>query len=191
MIKEDPKILVLRSRLIGNDDRNYQKMRQTIWLYLYLVLQLNPRTGRLVTKVSTISQDMGIKEETIRSWLGHLRRKGYVWVKRQGDYLMISVTGLKPIPESPQAKVLKPGEVVNGEQQRLAQRIAKEFEDEGNLGYYEDLCERYPEHLINRAFSEVQRVPQSKIKKSRGALFTYLLKKYADKKKEQKENPLH
>ncbi len=185
MIKEPPKILLLRSRLIGNDGRSYQRMRQTIWLYLYLVLQLNPKTGRLATKVSTISQDMGIKQETIRSWLGHLRRKGYVSVKRDGDYWLITVTGLKPIPESYQAKALKPDEVVNVEKQRLAQRIAKEFEDEGNLGYYEDLCERYPEHLINRAFSEVKKVPQVKIKKSRGALFTYLVKKYANKKEEK------
>lgn len=191
MIKESPKILVLRSRLIGNDGRSYQRMRQTIWLYLYLILQLNPRTGRLLTKVSTISQDMGIKQETIRSWLGHLRRKGYVSVKRQGGYWLITVTGLKPIPETPPAKALKPGEVVNVEQQRLAQQIAQEFEDEGNLGYYEDLCERHPEYLINRAFSEVRKVPQSKIKKSRGALFTYLVKKYDNKKKEQEKAPVH
>jgi len=184
MIKESSKILILRSRLIGNDGRNYQRMRQTIWLYLYLVLQLNPRTGRLVTEVSTIGQDMGISEETIRSWLGHLRRKGYVSVKRQGGYWLITVTGLRPIPESPPAKVLRPDEVVNVEKQRLAQRIAKEFEDEGNLPYYQDLCERYPEHLINRAFSEVRKVPELKIKKSRGALFTYLVKKYDSKKKE-------
>lgn len=183
MIKEDPKILVLRSRLIGNEGRNYQRMRQTIWLYLYLVLQLNARTSRLVTKVSTISQDMGIKQETIRSWLGHLKKQGYVSVKGQGDYLMIAVTGLKPTAESP--KVLRPDQVVNVEQQRLAQRIAKEFKDEDNLGYYEDLCERFPEHLINRAFSEVRKVPQAKIKKSRGALFTYLVKKYASKKEEK------
>jgi len=147
--------------------------------------------GRLVTKVSTISQDMGIKQETIRSWLGHLRKQGYVSVKGQGEYLIITVTGLKPIPERPQAKVLKSDEVVNVEQQRLAQRITQEFEDEDNLGYYEDLCERYPNNLINRAFSEVQKVPQPKIKKSRGALFTYLVKKYASKKEEQEENPVH
>jgi len=191
MIKEDPKILVLRSRLIGSDGRNYKRMRQTIWLYLYLILQLNPRTGRSVTKVSTISRDMGIKQETIRSWLGHLRRKAYVSVKRQGDYLMIGLTGLKPIPETPPAKALRPDEVVKVDHERQAQRIAKEFQDEDNLGYYEDLCERYPEHLINRAFSEVLKIPQAKIKKSRGALFTYLLKKYADKKEKQEENSLH
>lgn len=115
MIKDNPKILILRSRLIGNDGRNYQRMRQTIWLYLYLVLQLNPKTGRLVTEVSTISQDMGIREETIRSWLGHLKKQGYVSAKRQGDYWLIRVTGLRPIPENPPAKVLKPGEVVNVE----------------------------------------------------------------------------
>ncbi len=61
---------------------------------------------------------------------------------------------------------------------RLALEIARTFEDETRLPKYQHLCAYYDLDIVKRVFFEVQRIPQEKIKKSKGALLTYLVKKY-------------
>ena len=58
----------------------------------------------------------------------------------------------------------------------LAQRIAKELDDQKNLGLYLHYCRRYPLSVIRYAFEEAMRRKPEEIKKSRGALFTYIVK---------------
>lgn len=78
--------------------KHYHKMKSCLWLYIYLVVSVNRDTGKLFCQPSTIAQDMGVKEETVRSWLGHLRRQNYVWARRQGDWLLIGICRWKPLP---------------------------------------------------------------------------------------------
>jgi len=70
-----------------------------------------------------------------------------------------------------------------GKEEELAWDMAKALSDEENLGLYISYCRRYPQHIIWRAFGETKEISTEKIKKSRGALFTYLVKKYSNKKK--------
>lgn len=65
------------------------------------------------------------------------------------------------------------------EGQKLALEIARAFQEETHLPKYLHLCARYDLDIVKRVFFEVQRIPQDKIKKSKAALFTYLVKKYA------------
>ena len=44
------------------------------------------------------------------------------------------------------------------------------------------IVQKYPEDIIQKALTQVKHIPDEKIKKSRGALFTYMLKKYANEK---------
>lgn len=67
-------------------------------------------------------------------------------------------------------------------EQATAIEIAEAFHDVQHVEIYEYLCETYPEPLIRRAFGVVKELPSSAIKKSRGALFTYLVRKYAQDK---------
>jgi len=69
-----------------------------------------------------------------------------------------------------------------GQQNTLAREIAETFGDEKNLSYYKVICENYSLDIIHRAFGVVKNVPQKKIKRSKGALFTYLVKQYAQEK---------
>jgi hypothetical protein len=62
---------------------------------------------------------------------------------------------------------------------RIARKIAKGFKDEANYKFYLAYCQRYPLKIIWRAFIEVQRIPAERIRKSKGALFNYLVQKYA------------
>lgn len=57
----------------------------------------------------------------------------------------------------------------------LAHRIAKELDDEKNLGLYINYCRNYPLSIIHYAFEEAMRRRPEEIKKSRGALFTYIV----------------
>lgn len=81
----------------------------------------------------------------------------------------ISGASAKPIPQRSQM----PHEV-------LALEVARALEDEVALPQYQRACARHDEQLIRRALQEVLSTPKSKIKRSRPALFFYLVKKYAD-----------
>ena len=64
----------------------------------------------------------------------------------------------------------------------LAQDLAKELNDYKNLPLYLYYCRKYPEPLIRKALGEVKETPPERIKKSKAALFNYLVKKYAQSK---------
>ena len=63
----------------------------------------------------------------------------------------------------------------------LAFDIAKELNDLKALPLYVSYAKKYPESLLRKTLGEVKEIPLKKIKKSRGALFNYLIKKYAQK----------
>jgi hypothetical protein len=60
----------------------------------------------------------------------------------------------------------------------LAYMMAKSFNDLGQVNLYINYCKKYPLNIIYRAFSEAKNFPQEKIKKSRAAIFFYLIKIY-------------
>jgi len=63
----------------------------------------------------------------------------------------------------------------------LALDLAEALNDRKSLPLYLSYAKRYPEQLLRRALGEVKEVPPEKIKKSPGALFSYLIKKYAQR----------
>ena len=63
----------------------------------------------------------------------------------------------------------------------LAMDIAKTFKEEHRTDLYRYIFQKHDESTIRRAFEETIKVPDSKIKKSKSALFFYLLNKYAEK----------
>lgn len=74
----------------------------------------------------------------------------------------------RAIPFSPKSRV-----------DLLALEIAVALKDEAHLPLYRLYCQRYEETIIRRALATVQEVPDDKIKKSRPALFIFLMKRYA------------
>jgi len=64
-------------------------------------------------------------------------------------------------------------------EEQLALDLAYGLNDLSNLACYISLTKKYPEHLIRRILAVVKRVPEIKIRKSRGALFNYLIQKNA------------
>ena len=67
----------------------------------------------------------------------------------------------------------------------LALDVAKALDDMKNLGLYISYCRKYPEDLIRKILGIVKEFPPEKIRKSKGALFNYLVQKHG------KERPNH
>jgi hypothetical protein len=60
----------------------------------------------------------------------------------------------------------------------LALDLAQALKDRKSLHFYHQLAKNYPESLLRRVLGEVKEIPIERIKKSRGALFNHLIKKY-------------
>ena len=69
------------------------------------------------------------------------------------------------------------------EEERLAFQVAEGLGDVKNLRLYESYCKRYPTEIILTAYVRAREVSPDKIKKSRGALFNFLVQKYGGKNK--------
>ena len=65
------------------------------------------------------------------------------------------------------------------ESQLLGEELTLALNDRENRSLYEYYARKYPESLLRKLLASVLRVPNERIRKSRGALFTYLLKRYA------------
>lgn len=59
--------------------------------------------------------------------------------------------------------------------------ICQALNDQDNLPLYLSYVRTYPPKIIQRAFRAARDLPANKVKKTRGALFTYLVKLYAGK----------
>ena len=62
----------------------------------------------------------------------------------------------------------------------LALEIAREFGDEVRLSFYRQICSAHPHAIVYRAFRAALSTPPWRIKKSRRALFIYLIRKYEE-----------
>lgn len=62
---------------------------------------------------------------------------------------------------------------------QFARELALSLNDLESLELYESYAHDYPESLLRTIFTDVMSVPEHKIKKSRAALFNFLVNKYA------------
>jgi len=62
----------------------------------------------------------------------------------------------------------------------LALDLAKGLNDRKSFPFYLTVARQYPEQLLRKLLGEVKEIPPEKLKKSRAALFNFLLKQYAE-----------
>lgn len=60
----------------------------------------------------------------------------------------------------------------------LARELSVGLEDTINLKFYQSVTKKYPERVLRDIYNHVRQIPQNQIKKSKGALFNYLLKQH-------------
>jgi hypothetical protein len=220
--------------------KHYQAMGRAVWLYLYLILNADRKSGLMIRKIKTIAAHTGINERTIRFWMKKLKDHKYISTQNTGRSQIIQPTLWKTLSgwqnHASQsdtgmslrvAKLCHSGNAKSSQnpanlrqkfrhtsapndititkdilkndidrvtesnfsknllpknKKLLAAKIAILLDDESALPLYLAYTKKYPERLIREVLGIVLAIPKTKIKKSRGALFNYLVQLYAGNK---------
>ena len=64
------------------------------------------------------------------------------------------------------------------QQQMFALELAETLKDHDSLVLYNQLTEKYSEEFLRKILDRVMAIPKEKIRKSRGALFTFLVNQH-------------
>jgi DNA-binding transcriptional ArsR family regulator len=154
-----------------------RRMRIGIWLYLDLLARLPKGEVSMDVDPIEIGSDMGLPEGTIRSWLGHLRRAGYIEALRLNGKVRVTIRRdepSKPVVEVP-TRESRPFTV-----EQLARALnAKDADDA-----LKAVIDNHPAAVIRRALAGALAVPEAEIRRSRTALFLYLINRYAQDRKD-------
>jgi len=63
---------------------------------------------------------------------------------------------------------------------KLALELANTLNDMESLQAYVGMTQKYSEAFLRKVLTKVLSIPENKIRKTRGALFTYLVKQHAN-----------
>jgi hypothetical protein len=88
---------IWRGLFVDPTGKHYRAMGRALWLYGYLIVHANRRTGTLYRNVATIACDMQASGRTIQAWIALLRRHGYITTKTTGRSLVIRIEKWRPI----------------------------------------------------------------------------------------------
>ena len=150
-----------------------RRMRAGLWLYLDLLARLPADTETFEVEPAAIGRDMGLPEGTIRSWLGHLRKSGYIEAVRLNGKTRVTIRRtVAPEPASA---------VATAQPVRFftVTKIQRALGEPGNDEALQAALSLYPDAVIKRALAGTLGVPETQIRRSRTALFIYLLKRHA------------
>lgn len=146
-----------------------RRMRIGLWLYLDLLSRLPAGADTLDVDPAIIAREIGLTEPTVRSWLGHLRARKYLDVRRLDGTLRVRVGRLGlPEPQRPPTPRFF-----------TQRKLERALGETGNAAQLEEAL-RFEDTIIKRALAGALAVPDSQIRKSRTALFIFLLKRYAN-----------
>ncbi|MCC6348396.1 MAG: hypothetical protein IT347_02260 [Candidatus Eisenbacteria bacterium] len=141
-------------------------MRAGLWLYLELLARLPAGADTIEVEPAVIGREMGLPEGTVRSWLGHLRKAGYVEAARLNGFVRITIKkGFVPEPIESSA-----------ERYFTVARLQRMLKDKLSTDAFEEALRRHPDPVIRRALAGALAPPDEQIRRSRTALFLYLLK---------------
>src|SRR6185436_20034921 len=92
--------LTLERRLLRHPRAYHlRRMRLGLWLYLDLLARLPAGAETLEVEPAMVGAEMGLPEGTVRSWLGHLRKAGYVSAERLNGSVRVTIKkGFVPEP---------------------------------------------------------------------------------------------
>ena len=168
----DPITLTLDRRILEHPRAYHlRRMRGALWLYLDLLARLPGGAGTIEVEPAAVAGVMGLPEGTIRSWLGHLRKAGYLEAQRLNGKTRVTIEGSSPAPESPEPAA--PTRFFT------AAKIMRALNERSEPGALEDALDRHSDAIVRRALAGALATPTEKIRRSRTALFLYLLDRYA------------
>ena len=69
----------------------------------------------------------------------------------------------------------------NSKDEKFAQELADTLSDQDSIPFYRDMVKKYSETFLRTKLQKVMSIPQEQIRKTRGALFTYLINQHEHK----------
>jgi hypothetical protein len=170
-----PITLTLDRRLIAHPQAvHLRRMRAGIWLYLELLARQPAGADSFEVEPASIGLDMGLPEGTVRSWLGHLRKSGYLDAQRLNGHVRVTMRRVEaPAPRPVPAPTSDPGRLFT------VASLQKALAETGDEEPLQAALNLYPDRVIQRALARTMAVPAERIRRSRTALFIYLLKRHA------------
>jgi hypothetical protein len=149
-----------------------RRMRAGIWLYLDLLARLPAGAETFEVEPAGIGRDMGLPEGTVRSWLGHLRKAGYIEAVRLNGTSRVTMKRAAA-PEPPAERPAAPIRFFT------VAKLQRALGEPGNEEALQAALNLHPDAVVKRALAGTLAVPETQIRRSRTALFIYLLKRHA------------
>lgn len=173
MSSPQPVTLKLDRRILEHPRAHHlRRMRAGIWLYLDLLARLPAGAETFEVEPAAIGQDMGLPEGTVRSWLGHLRKAGYIDAVRLNGTTRVTMKRAeapKPSPEAP----------TTSSRFFTVAKLQRALGEPGNEEALQAALSLNADTVVKRALAGTLAVPETQIRRSRTALFIYLLKRHA------------
>ena len=77
---------------------------------------------------------------------------------------------------------------IKAKRKLLAKDLAEFLNDHDNVSLYYSYAKKYPEPFLRQVLGEVMDIPDEKIRKSRKALFSYLIRKHVQEATASNDN---
>jgi len=176
MSTPQPITLTLDRRILEHPRAHHlRRMRAGIWLYLDLLARLPAGAETIEVEPAAVGRDIGLSEGTVRSWLGHLRKAGYLYAERLNGSVRVTLKRVEiPTPDV-EPSMTEPGRFFT------ATKLEDVLGDTGHRDALEAALNLHADPEIRRALAGALAVPAPQIRRSRTALFLYLLNRYAHK----------
>lgn len=147
-----------------------RRMHAALWVYLAVLALLPPKEDVIELRAVDLATGMGLPVGTIRSWLGHLRKHRYLAVRSVEDRLRVRV----------QRRIrMDPPKEPEPERLFTVLKLEKALGETGHRKLLTDALAAFPDADLQRALAQAIAVPATEIRRSRTALFLYLLKRHA------------
>ena len=174
MSSASPITLTLDRRILEHPRAYHlRRMRAGFWLYLDLLARLPAGADTFEVEPAAVGRDMGLPEGTIRSWLGHLQKSGYL------DAIRLNGTTRVTIRRAAEREV--PSAVATAQHTRFftVAKLQRALGEKGNDDALQAELDAHDDGVVKRALAGALAVPETQIRRSRTALFIYLLKRHA------------
>ena len=184
-------------------DKPVDRLGRSLWLYVRLLTASNHR-GTICRHIGKLAEDLSVPEQQIDEWLKRLTEAGLIEIQSPAPFLVIKL-GLwsdasSPSSEEPPesstpdaavqseapvrsdsysnaiAAISYRGDGGQGEGEALLGEILSTL-GESDAAQFRPVLGHYPPSAIRQALRRVATTPANQIRKSKTALFRYLLGK--------------
>jgi hypothetical protein len=173
MATPNPITLTVDRRIFEHSDAvHLRRMRGAIYVYLALLARIPNGHGTVEVDPEGLAKAMGLPQGTVRSWLGHLRKAGYIALDRLNGSTRVTI-GHEETPAPTVESTPKPTRFFT------PAKVMRALGERPDPGAIEDAVGQYTDPVIRRALAGTLATPADQIRRSRTALFLYLTKRYA------------